>query len=65
MYFANLKNPNGSIVHSGDEREGVSSRAMNDGSDDREQIMIDLEKLPPYIAAYVLLVTVGASPGRS
>jgi len=56
VYFANLKNPSGSIVHSGDEREGKKS--VRSGSDDREQIMIDLEKLPPSIAAYVLLVTV-------
>jgi len=63
VYFANLSNPNGSITHSGDEREGVESVAEN-GSDDREQIMIDLDNLPSYIAAYVLLVTV-ATPGVS
>jgi len=62
VYFANLKNPNRSIVHSGDEREGTKSVNRMDGSDDREQIMIDLEKLPQYVAAYVLLVTV-ATPG--
>lgn len=65
VYFANLKNPNGSIVHSGDEREGTQETdrgIITDGSDDREQIMIDLAKLPNYIAAYVLVVTV-ATPG--
>ena len=57
VYFANLSNPNGSITHSGDEREGLTS-VGSDASDDREQIMIDINRLPPYVAAYVLLVTV-------
>lgn len=60
VYFANLSNPNGSITHSGDEREGI--QAVADGTDDNETIMIDLANLPEYIAAYVLLVTV-ATPG--
>ena len=62
VYFANLQNPNGSISHSGDEREGVQSVNGKDGSDDREQILIDLKRLPNYVAAYVLVVTV-ATPG--
>ncbi|KAL7530634.1 hypothetical protein ACHAXR_003604 [Thalassiosira sp. AJA248-18] len=63
VYFANLKNPNQSIVHSGDEREGLTSvGCKHNGNDDREQIMIDLNRLPQYVAAYVLLVTV-ATPG--
>jgi len=62
VYFANLYNPNRSIVHSGDEREGKKSCNENDGTDDREQIIIDLNNLPQYVAAYVLLVTV-ATPG--
>eukprot|EP00571_Detonula_confervacea_P016300 CAMPEP_0172300558 /NCGR_PEP_ID=MMETSP1058-20130122/2624_1 /TAXON_ID=83371 /ORGANISM="Detonula confervacea, Strain CCMP 353" /LENGTH=613 /DNA_ID=CAMNT_0013010377 /DNA_START=41 /DNA_END=1882 /DNA_ORIENTATION=+ len=62
VYFANLQNSNGSVVHSGDEREGTQDSSMNDGSDDREQIMIDLNRLPQTVAAYVLLVTV-ATPG--
>lgn len=60
VYFSNLKNPNGSIVHSGDEREGL--RNLADGSDDKEQITMDLNRLPDSVAAYVLLVTV-ATPG--
>eukprot|EP00578_Thalassiosira_sp_NH16_P027396 CAMPEP_0181092004 /NCGR_PEP_ID=MMETSP1071-20121207/8695_1 /TAXON_ID=35127 /ORGANISM="Thalassiosira sp., Strain NH16" /LENGTH=619 /DNA_ID=CAMNT_0023174171 /DNA_START=125 /DNA_END=1984 /DNA_ORIENTATION=- len=64
VYFANLQNPNGSIRHSGDEREGVdnANAKVVDGSDDREQIDIDLDSLPSHVAAYVLLVTV-ATPG--
>ena len=61
VYFANLSNPNGSITHSGDEREGMTSVAGSD-TDDRERITINLDKLPDYIAAYVLVVTV-ATPG--
>lgn len=60
VYFANLKNPNGSVVHSGDEREG--KRSVRGGGDDRERISIDLDRLPDYVAAYVLLATV-ATPG--
>mmetsp|Transcript_22914 Transcript_22914/g.48122 ORF Transcript_22914/g.48122 Transcript_22914/m.48122 type:complete len:611 (+) Transcript_22914:74-1906(+) len=56
VYFSNLRNPNGSIVHSGDEREG--KRGLGDGSDDREQITMNLSKLPESVCAYVLLVTV-------
>ena len=60
VYFANLKNPNGSIIHSGDEQQGV--KGLGNGSDDREQISIDLNNLPPTVCAYILLVTV-ATPG--
>eukprot|EP00804_Cyclotella_cryptica_P029949 CCRYP_020082-RA/>CCRYP_020082-RA protein AED:0.34 eAED:0.34 QI:0/0.5/0.66/1/0.5/0.33/3/143/639 len=60
VYFSNLSNPNGSIQHSGDEREG--KRNLADGSDDKEQITMDLSRLPESVAAYVLLVTV-ATPG--
>jgi len=62
VYFGNLRNPNGSIVHSGDEREGAGMVDATGVNDDREQISIDLDRLPPYVAAYVLLVTV-ATPG--
>lgn len=60
VYFSNLSNPNGSIKHSGDEREGVQSVVGE--NDDREQIVMDMDKLPDHVAAYVLLVTV-ATPG--
>eukprot|EP00985_Skeletonema_marinoi_P026121 scaffold19952_cov105-Skeletonema_marinoi.AAC.2 len=59
VYFSNLVNPNGSIKHSGDEREGMQTVGEND---DREQIIMDLDRLPDHIVAYVLLVTV-ATPG--
>eukprot|EP00584_Thalassiosira_punctigera_P001954 CAMPEP_0172527184 /NCGR_PEP_ID=MMETSP1067-20121228/1931_1 /TAXON_ID=265564 ORGANISM="Thalassiosira punctigera, Strain Tpunct2005C2" /NCGR_SAMPLE_ID=MMETSP1067 /ASSEMBLY_ACC=CAM_ASM_000444 /LENGTH=626 /DNA_ID=CAMNT_0013310865 /DNA_START=111 /DNA_END=1991 /DNA_ORIENTATION=+ len=64
VYFANLKNPNRSIVHSGDEREGLGRASEKDGNDDREVISIDIDQLPQYVAAYVLLVTV-ATPGTT
>ena len=60
VYFSNLVNPNGSIKHSGDEREGTQTLVGE--NDDREQIVMDLDRLPDHIAAYVLLVTV-ATPG--
>ena len=62
VYFSNLANPNGSITHSGDEREGVQALALAGENDDREQIVMDMDRLPDHIAAYVLLVTV-ATPG--
>jgi len=57
VYFSNLQNPSGSIVHSGDEREG-SARVLGSDTDDREQITIDMDRLPAHVAAYVLLATV-------
>lgn len=60
VYFSNLQNPNGSIKHSGDEREG--RKTVADENDDREQIVMDMNILPDHIAAYVFLVTV-ATPG--
>ncbi|KAL7444120.1 hypothetical protein ACHAXM_009870 [Skeletonema potamos] len=60
VYFSNLVNPNGSIKHSGDEREGLQSLVGE--NDDREHIVMDMDRLPDHIVAYVLLVTV-ATPG--
>jgi tellurium resistance protein TerZ len=60
VYFSNLVNPNGSIKHSGDEREGMQT--LTGENDDREQIVMDMDRLPDHIVAYVLLVTV-ATPG--
>ena len=60
VYFSNLVNPNESIKHSGDEREGMQTIVGE--NDDREQIIMDLDQLPEHIVAYVLLVTV-ATPG--
>ena len=42
VYFANLKNPNGSIRHTGDELTGDEDL----GSGDDEIIVIDLRSVP-------------------
>ena len=58
VYFANLQNPNGSIKHSGDEREGDED--LGDGDD--EIIVVQLARLPPKVCAIFFLSTVCDEP---
>jgi tellurium resistance protein TerZ len=53
VYYGNLSNPNGSIVHAGDETTGAA------GGDD-EIIRIDLNRVSPQVLAlYILLFVAG------
>lgn len=54
VYFANLKNPNGSIRHTGDEVDGAADL----GEGDDEIIVVDLNLLPPQVRALFFLATV-------
>ena len=47
VYFANLKNPNGSIRHTGDELTGDEDL----GSGDDEIIVVDLRRVPSTVHA--------------
>lgn len=60
VYFADHTNVNGSIRHSGDEKEGDED--LGDGDD--EVIMIDLDKVPKHVLALFVIGTV-ATPGRT
>ena len=60
VYFANLKNPNGSIRHTGDELTGDEDL----GSGDDEIIVIDLRSVPSSVRALFFLATV-CDDGRS
>lgn len=51
VYYSNLKNDNGSIVHLGDNRTG-----QGDGDD--EQIMLDLKKIPDRVKKIVFVVNI-------
>lgn len=55
VYFANVRNPSGSIRHSGDETSGEA-----DGDD--EVIEVELAKLPPKVLAFFFLATVCSEP---
>mmetsp|Transcript_12544 Transcript_12544/g.25488 ORF Transcript_12544/g.25488 Transcript_12544/m.25488 type:complete len:632 (-) Transcript_12544:150-2045(-) len=60
VYFANLRNPNGSIRHTGDELTGDEDL----GSGDDEIIVVDLCKVPSTVRALFFLATV-CDDGRS
>lgn len=51
VYFNNLKSPDGTVVHTGDNLTG-------DGDGDDESINIDLANLPPTIEEIVIPVTI-------
>ena len=61
VYYGNLINSNGSIRHSGDEREGDEDI---EGSGDDERIDVSLQFLPHYISALYFVLTV-ASQGKT
>jgi len=60
VYFADLSNSNGSIRHSGDEREGDEDL----GQGDDEIITVDLDRVPRVVKALFFIATV-ASPGKT
>lgn len=51
VFYNNLKTPDGSVYHSGDERTGATAG-------DDETIMIDTSKLPAGVAEIPLIVTI-------
>mmetsp|Transcript_1791 Transcript_1791/g.3601 ORF Transcript_1791/g.3601 Transcript_1791/m.3601 type:complete len:579 (+) Transcript_1791:109-1845(+) len=55
VYYANESNSNGSVLHSGDEKEG-------DEEGDDETISLSLSRIPPHILAMYIVLTV-ATPG--
>jgi tellurium resistance protein TerZ len=60
VYFADLTNSNGSIRHSGDEKEGDE----NLGSGDDEVVILDLNRIPANVLALFVIATV-SSPKQS
>ena len=51
VYFGNLRHSSGAIVHQGDNLTG-------EGDGDDEQIVVDLQKIPPYIDKMVFVVNI-------
>jgi tellurium resistance protein TerD len=57
VFYNNLKDPSGAIVHSGDNLTG-------EGEGDDEQITIDLETLTPNVARVAFVVTIHDADAR-
>ena len=57
VYYSNLKSPDGSIVHSGDNLTG-------EGEGDDEQIIVDLKSVPRNINKLVFAVTIFQAKDR-
>ena len=51
VYFGNLRHSSGAIVHQGDNLTGA-------GEGDDEQIMVDLQRIPPQIERLVFVVNI-------
>lgn len=51
VYFGNLRHSSGAIVHQGDNLTG-------EGDGDDEQIVVNLQKIPPYIDKMVFVVNI-------
>lgn len=51
IYFGNLKSPEGSVQHTGDNRTG-------DGDGDDEQIIVQLNKVPADVAKLIFVVNI-------
>jgi tellurium resistance protein TerD len=51
VYYNNLKSPDGSVTHSGDNRDG-------EGDGDDEQIQVDLTKVSPAVTQICVVVTI-------
>ena len=58
VFFNNLKTPNGSVIHSGDQRSGAA------GGDD-ETLMVDLLRLEPEIREISFVVTIHDAASRN
>lgn len=57
VYYANLRNPNQSLVHSGDDRTG-------DGGGDDETILVNFNQVPADVVCLYFVLTV-ATPGKT
>jgi stress response protein SCP2 len=51
VYFGNLKSPDGSVQHSGDNLTG-------DGDGDDEQVVVDLSRVPSHVQKLVFVVNI-------
>ncbi|AJS60184.1 TerD family protein [Paenibacillus sp. IHBB 10380] len=58
VFYNNLQNENGSVVHTGDNRSG-------DGDGDDEQIKIDLLSVPTTIEKIAFTITIDAAAERN
>jgi len=58
IYFADLKSPCGSVIHTGDNLTGA-------GEGDDEQIKVDLSKVPDNIDKLVFAVNIYQAKGRN
>jgi tellurium resistance protein TerD len=57
IFYNNLKSPDGSVEHTGDNRTGV-------GEGDDEQIKVDLVSVPPQVAKVVFPVSIYEAESR-
>lgn len=57
VFYNNLKGPNESVIHQGDNRTG-------EGEGDDEQIFIDLDKIPDDIKKIAITVTIDSADTR-
>ncbi|MFD5321837.1 TerD family protein [Streptomyces sp. NPDC127098] len=62
VFFNNLKSPEGSVTHMGDELVGGSGGGGADG--DQEEIMVDLAALPPEVDRVVFAVSIYDADAR-
>ncbi|KAB2952600.1 TerD family protein [Heliorestis acidaminivorans] len=58
IFYNNLQDPSGAVVHSGDNRTG-------DGDGDDEYVSIELDKVPENVAKIAFTVTIHDAPERS
>ncbi|MFD0050444.1 TerD family protein [Actinomycetes bacterium NPDC127524] len=58
IFYNNLKDPNGAVEHTGDNRTG-------EGDGDDEQIKIDFSKIPSHIHKVAITVTIHDAPARN
>lgn len=58
IFYNNLKSPNGSVEHTGDNLTG-------DGDGDDEQILVDLSKIENEVAEICIVVTIHDATGRN
>jgi len=58
IFYNNLKSPNGSVEHTGDNLTG-------DGDGDDEQILVDLSKVENEVAEICIVVTIHDATGRN
>jgi len=57
VFYNNTKSPDGAVEHTGDNRTGV-------GEGDDEQIIVDLNKVSPYVNKILFVVTIYDAENR-